>query len=185
MHISKVKLHFYLPCEVKCGLQNRVSTYLQKWLPGIAKTNMPVWRVWKMSLCPNLPQDRRNASWMKEKTKLLPLCLFLVPHLLPHLLLKWWPSHLQSLIPKGMVRLARASGKTFPWPLDELTMLLPMTSLEASHPSLLTNWSIIIFISLCSYFTQLLLLLIEFFTLVKSSDFAFVFRLLENPRIWR
>ena len=26
MHISKVKLPFYPPCEVKCGLQNRVST---------------------------------------------------------------------------------------------------------------------------------------------------------------
>ena len=26
MHISKVKLPFYPPCEVKCGLQNRLST---------------------------------------------------------------------------------------------------------------------------------------------------------------
>ena len=26
MHISKVKLLFYPSCEVKCGLQNRVST---------------------------------------------------------------------------------------------------------------------------------------------------------------
>ena len=26
MHISKVKLPFYPPCEVKCELQNRVST---------------------------------------------------------------------------------------------------------------------------------------------------------------
>ena len=26
MHISKVKLPFYPPCEVKCGLQNGVST---------------------------------------------------------------------------------------------------------------------------------------------------------------
>ena len=26
MHIFKVKLPFYLPCKVKCGLQNRVST---------------------------------------------------------------------------------------------------------------------------------------------------------------
>ena len=26
MHISKVKLPFYPPCEVKCGLQNTVST---------------------------------------------------------------------------------------------------------------------------------------------------------------
>ena len=26
MHIFKVKLPFYPPCEVKCGLQNRVST---------------------------------------------------------------------------------------------------------------------------------------------------------------
>ena len=26
MHISKVKLPFYPPCEVKCGLRNRVST---------------------------------------------------------------------------------------------------------------------------------------------------------------
>ena len=26
IHISNVKLPFYPPCEVKCGLQNRVST---------------------------------------------------------------------------------------------------------------------------------------------------------------
>ena len=26
IHISNVKLPFYTPCEVKCGLQNRVST---------------------------------------------------------------------------------------------------------------------------------------------------------------
>ena len=26
MHISNVKLPFYPPCEIKCGLQNRVST---------------------------------------------------------------------------------------------------------------------------------------------------------------
>ena len=26
IHISNVKLSFYPPCEVKCGLQNRVST---------------------------------------------------------------------------------------------------------------------------------------------------------------
>ena len=26
MHISKAKLPFYQPCEVKCGLQNEVST---------------------------------------------------------------------------------------------------------------------------------------------------------------
>ena len=26
MHIFKVKLPFYLPCEVKCGLQNEVSS---------------------------------------------------------------------------------------------------------------------------------------------------------------
>ena len=26
MHIFKVKLHFYPPCEVKYGLQNRMST---------------------------------------------------------------------------------------------------------------------------------------------------------------
>ena len=29
MHISKVKLPFYLPCEVKYMLQNRVSTSYQ------------------------------------------------------------------------------------------------------------------------------------------------------------
>ena len=26
IHISNVKLPFYPPCEIKCGLQNRVST---------------------------------------------------------------------------------------------------------------------------------------------------------------
>ena len=26
MHISKMKLSFYPPCEIKCGLQNKVST---------------------------------------------------------------------------------------------------------------------------------------------------------------
>ena len=28
IHISNVKLPFYPPCEVKCGLQNRVSTHI-------------------------------------------------------------------------------------------------------------------------------------------------------------
>ena len=28
MHISKVKLPFYLPCEIKCALQNRMSTFI-------------------------------------------------------------------------------------------------------------------------------------------------------------
>ena len=31
IHISNVKLPFYPPCEVKCGLQNRVSTALSKY----------------------------------------------------------------------------------------------------------------------------------------------------------
>ena len=31
MHISNVKLPFYPPCEVKYGLQNRVSTVLWVW----------------------------------------------------------------------------------------------------------------------------------------------------------
>ena len=30
MHISKVKLPFYPPCDVKYGLQNRVSTIIIK-----------------------------------------------------------------------------------------------------------------------------------------------------------
>ena len=30
MHISKVKLPFYPPCEVKCRLQNGVSTNIRK-----------------------------------------------------------------------------------------------------------------------------------------------------------
>ena len=32
-HISKVKLPFYPPCEVKCELQNRVSTIVHKFFP--------------------------------------------------------------------------------------------------------------------------------------------------------
>lgn len=54
---------------------------------------MPVWRAWKTSLCPSLSQDQKNASQMKEKMKLLPFCLFLEPHLLPHLISRWWASH--------------------------------------------------------------------------------------------
>ena len=36
MHISKVKLPFYPPCEVKCGLRNggsTVSIWQHRWLP--------------------------------------------------------------------------------------------------------------------------------------------------------
>ena len=35
MHIFKVKLSFYLPCEVKCGLQKRVSTNV--YLPPVSQ----------------------------------------------------------------------------------------------------------------------------------------------------
>ena len=35
IHISNVKLPFYPPCEVKCGLQNRVSTL------GLKQSNLP------------------------------------------------------------------------------------------------------------------------------------------------
>ena len=38
--------------------------------------------------CPILPLNQRNASWTKEKMKLLPPCLSLVLRLLPHLLLR-------------------------------------------------------------------------------------------------
>ena len=34
MHISKVKLPFYPPCEVKCALQNRVSTLVMDAMKG-------------------------------------------------------------------------------------------------------------------------------------------------------
>ena len=40
-------------------------------------------------------------------------------------------------------------------------------SLEVSRPSLLTNWSVVTFTNWCRYFTQLLLLLIEFLHLLK------------------
>ena len=30
IHISNVKLPFYPPCEVKCGLQNEVSTLVRR-----------------------------------------------------------------------------------------------------------------------------------------------------------
>ena len=43
------------------------------------------------------------------------------------------------------------------------------------------NWSTVIFIILCRYFTQSLLMLIDLFTPVKSYDSAFIFRFLENP----
>ena len=36
MHISKVKLPFYPPCEVKCGLQNRVSTAVYGIMGGLS-----------------------------------------------------------------------------------------------------------------------------------------------------
>ena len=35
MHISKVKLPFYPPCEVKCRLQNRVSTDILRQQQGL------------------------------------------------------------------------------------------------------------------------------------------------------
>lgn len=59
----------------------------------------------------------------------------------------------QPLVPRGRVRLARAYGKILPRPLDELTTLLPMTSSEFSHPSLLMNWSVITFTNWCRYFS--------------------------------
>ena len=34
IHISNVKLPFYPPCEVKCGLQNRVSTWWSRGCGG-------------------------------------------------------------------------------------------------------------------------------------------------------
>ena len=41
IHISNVKLPFYPPCEVKCGLQNRVSTAVFLFsLVSIRKTKM-------------------------------------------------------------------------------------------------------------------------------------------------
>ena len=102
--------------------------------------------------------------------KLLPPCLFLVPHLLPQILLKWWPSYLQPLIPKGRVRLAKSIwenpamtlGRAHNTITDDL-----WTSSEVSRPSLLTNWSVVTFTNWCRYFTQLLLLLIEFLHLLK------------------
>ena len=43
IHIFNVKLPFYPPCEVKCGLQNRVSTTGVKSLRIFAKvTNLYV-----------------------------------------------------------------------------------------------------------------------------------------------
>ena len=42
MHISKVKLPFYPPCEVKCGLQNGVSTTASRVTPPAKEEGVEV-----------------------------------------------------------------------------------------------------------------------------------------------
>ena len=74
--------------------------------------------------------------------------------------------------------MARVFGKIPPRPLDELTTLLLMTSSEVSHLSFLTNWSVVTFTNWYRYFTQLLLLLIEFLHLLKVLTLLFCLQVL-------
>ena len=76
--------------------------------------------------------------------------------------------------------MARVSRKIPPRPLDELTTLLLMTSSEVSRLSLLTNWSVVTFTNWCRYFTQLLLLPIEFLHLLKALTLLFHLQVLEE-----
>ena len=42
IHISNVKLPFYPPCEVKCGLQNRVSTGKTSVLSSVSSVGLGI-----------------------------------------------------------------------------------------------------------------------------------------------
>ena len=55
MHISKVKLPFYPPCEIKCGLQNRVPTTVMYRIHWIS--------IWKYTINNNLLDREFLVKW--------------------------------------------------------------------------------------------------------------------------
>ena len=116
---------------------------------------------------------KRKLDEGKDKTP-TPLSLFGTPSS-PTPPSRWRPSLLQPLAPKGRVRLTRVSRKILPLPLNELIMLLPTTSLEVSHPSLLTNWSSITFITGAGILLSYFLFLIEYLHPLKFLTLLFFF----------
>ena len=71
IHISKAKLLFYPPCEVKYGLQNEVSTLLTWGMKKVAESEEIMLSISPFSQCWELLYS------MPKRLKIFFMCIFL------------------------------------------------------------------------------------------------------------